>query len=300
MTAFAGLRPEVVHICSALTYTLLVLLAAFVARGRARGAEGSSGRCSPPGSCSRRSRPGRPRCCSAARTTFGTAVPVLVLLLLLDWAPARWYALAGAGVLLAAAIVGDPLAEVVGVLPLFLGCLIRAGRILWRAGRTRGAVAARRPGAAGAAPPRLGVASRLVRVVARGRGGAGRSGRPAGLPADRAPRRLPHRRGLLRPAAAAEIVRGVPLALRGVLALFGADSASVTGAGNVAFALVHLIGVAVVLAAVLLAAVAPGRAWCPAGGAAVPRRHPRRRRRRCRRSRRGGRAARAARRRPAT
>ena len=40
MTAFAGLRPEVVHICSALTYTLLVLLAAFVARGRARGAEG--------------------------------------------------------------------------------------------------------------------------------------------------------------------------------------------------------------------------------------------------------------------
>jgi hypothetical protein len=41
VTALTGLRPEAVHIVSALTYTLLVLLAAFVARGRARGAEGT-------------------------------------------------------------------------------------------------------------------------------------------------------------------------------------------------------------------------------------------------------------------
>ena len=46
----------------------------------------------------------------------------------------------------------------------------------------------------------------------------------------------------------------MPVAARSVLALFGADYASVTGAGNIAFALVHLIGVAVVLTAVLLAA----------------------------------------------
>src|ERR1700722_20183608 len=37
--AAAGLRPEVVHICAAITYTLLVLLVAYVARGRATGAE---------------------------------------------------------------------------------------------------------------------------------------------------------------------------------------------------------------------------------------------------------------------
>jgi hypothetical protein len=58
-----------------------------------------------------------------------------------------------------------------------------------------------------------------------------------------------------------EIVHGVPLAARSVLALFGADYESVTGAGNVAFALVHLIGVAVVLTAVVVAGwhlVAPG------------------------------------------
>src|SRR5690348_14056108 len=39
VSAVAGLRPEVVHVCAAVTYTLLVLLAAFAARGRATGAE---------------------------------------------------------------------------------------------------------------------------------------------------------------------------------------------------------------------------------------------------------------------
>ena len=38
--AVAGLRPEVVHICAAMTYTMLVLLAAFVARGRTQGTAG--------------------------------------------------------------------------------------------------------------------------------------------------------------------------------------------------------------------------------------------------------------------
>src|ERR1700722_14172288 len=91
VTGLAGVRPEVVHICSALTYTLLVLLAAFVARGRARGVDGVG-----------QVRLGSP-------DHVGTAVPVLLLLLLLDWAAPRWWVPAVAGVLLAAAIVGDPL-----------------------------------------------------------------------------------------------------------------------------------------------------------------------------------------------
>ena len=40
VVAFRGLRPDVVHICGALTYTLTVLLAAFLARGRATGRAG--------------------------------------------------------------------------------------------------------------------------------------------------------------------------------------------------------------------------------------------------------------------
>ena len=189
----------------------------------------------------------------------GTAVPVLVLLLLLEWAPARWYLPVGAGVLLTATIVGDPLTEVVGVLPLFLGCLIRAGRILWQ----RRADPGRRAASSRRAPRLLAWAWRaawyeLSLAVAAA----------LAVPAARLASRLIEHLGGYRTAKARyglqpahEIVHGVPLALRGVLALFGADAASVTGAGNVAFALVHLIGVAVVLAAVLLAAwrlMAPG------------------------------------------
>ena len=199
VTAFAGLRPEVVHICSALTYTLLVLLAAFVARGRARGAEGVIRALLAAGIMLAPQPTGPTQVLLGSPDHVGTAVPVLVLLLLLDWAPPRWYGPAGAGILLAASIVGDPLIEVVGVLPLFLGCLIRAGRILSAAAGGRGR--RRRPRRAAVAPPRLGMADRLVRVVARRRGGAGRPGRPPGQLADRAPGRVPHRQGVLRPAA---------------------------------------------------------------------------------------------------
>ena len=41
VVALRGLRPDVVHICGALTYTLTVLLAAFLARGRATGRAGA-------------------------------------------------------------------------------------------------------------------------------------------------------------------------------------------------------------------------------------------------------------------
>jgi hypothetical protein len=154
VTAFAGLRPEVVHICSALTYTLLVLLAAFVARGRARGAEGVIRALLAAGVMLAPQPTGPTQVLLGSPDHVGTAVPLLVLLLLLDWAPARWYVPAGAGILLAVSIVGDPLIEVIGVLPLFLGCLIRAGRILRQ----------RRADAPAASPRlgRLGVAGRLV------------------------------------------------------------------------------------------------------------------------------------------
>ena len=96
VTAFAGLRPEVVHICSALTYTLLVLLAAFVARGRARGAEGVV-RALLAAAVMLAPQPAGPtQVLLGSPDHVGTGVPVLVLLLLLDWAPARdgrprWY-----------------------------------------------------------------------------------------------------------------------------------------------------------------------------------------------------------------
>ena len=251
VTAFAGLRPEVVHICSALTYTLLVLLAAFVARGRARGAEGVIRALLAAGIMLAPQPTGPTQVLLGSPDHVGTAVPVLVLLSLLDWAPARWYGPAAAGILLAVSIVGDPLIEVVGVIPLFLGCLTRAGRILWqrRADASPPADSSPRPprplawawraawyelslaAAAALAVPAAWLAKRLIEHL----GGYRTAKAFYGL-------QPPH-----------EILHGVPLAARSVLALFGADYQSVAGAGNIAFALVHLIGVAVVIIAVLLA-----------------------------------------------
>ena len=126
VTGFAGLRPEVVHICSALTYTMLVLLAAFVARGRARGAEGLV-RALLAAVVILAPQPTGPTLVLLGNPDHvGTGVPVLVLLLLLDWARPRWWVLVAAGALLAWSIIGDPLIEAVGSAPLFVACALRA------------------------------------------------------------------------------------------------------------------------------------------------------------------------------
>src|SRR5215469_9241985 len=84
VTGIAGVRPEVVHICSALTYTLLVLLAAFVARGRARGPEGVV-RALLAATVMLAPQPTGPTVVLLGSPDHvGTAVPLLLLLLLLD------------------------------------------------------------------------------------------------------------------------------------------------------------------------------------------------------------------------
>ena len=106
VTAVAGVRPEVVHVCSALTYTLLVLLAAFVARGRARGAEGVV-RAVLAATVMLAPQPTGPTVVLLGSPDHvGTAVPLLALLLVLDRAQdtrarARWLAPACVTVLLA-------------------------------------------------------------------------------------------------------------------------------------------------------------------------------------------------------
>jgi hypothetical protein len=252
VTAAAGLRPEVVHICSALTYTMLVLLAAFVARGRARGAEGVVRALLAAGVILAPQPTGPTLVLLGNPDHVGTGVPVLVLLLLLDWAQgrqaqgrqarARWWVPAAAGVLLAWSIIGDPLIEVVGALPLFLACALRAGWIAWsRRAADPGAGVRRRWSAAWyeltlavaavAAVPVAAAGNWLVREL-----GGFNMANP-----------WYHLQSLHK------IVRGLPVAAESVLALFGADYKGVSGAGNVAFALVHLAGVAVVLVAVAVA-----------------------------------------------
>ena len=259
VTAAAGLRPEVVHICSALTYTMLVLLAAFVARGRTRGPEGLVRALLAAGLILAPQPTGPTLVLLGNPDHVGTGVPVLLLLLLLDWAQGRrgrprWYVPVAAAVLLAWSVIGDPLIEVVGVLPLLLASVLRASWTVW-------SQRAAEPGSgpAGTGPAGLGAAG-LGAAARRGWSAAWYEwslamAAVAAIPVAAAGNRLItamggysmanpyyHRQPLH------EMVHGLPVAAESVLELFGADFKIVTGAGNVAFALVHLIGVAVVLA----------------------------------------------------
>ena len=261
VTAFAGLRPEVVHICSALTYTMLVLLAAFVARGRARGAEGLVRALIAAGVILAPQPTGPTLILLGNPDHVGTGVPVLVLLLLLDWAQGRqarqrWYVPVAAAALLAWSIIGDPLIEVVGVVPLFFTGVLRAFWVI-RSRQAAGTTTRRWPWSAARYELSLAVAA------------------AAAVPLAMAGNQLIRQLGgytVAKPAyyleSLYEMVHGLRIAAESVLVLFDADFKDVSGAENVAFALVHLVGVAAVLAAFVIAAWGLLR---PFAGLALPR-----------------------------
>jgi len=254
VTGFAGLRPEVVHICSALTYTLLVLLAAFVAKGRARGAEGAARALLAAGVILAPQPAGPTQVLLGSPDHVGTGAPVLLLLLVLDRARPRWYIPVFTGALLAVAIVGDPLVEVMGAAPVFLACLIRAARSLWR--ERAGLVtpgAPRLPGLRGTAARGWSVAWYELSLA---------SAAALAVPAAEAANRLLVHLGGFRTASAwyghalpwRVIMQELPLAWQSFLTLFGADHDGVQGTANTVFAQLHFIGVAVVIAAIVLGA----------------------------------------------
>jgi hypothetical protein len=120
-----GLGPAVVHTAAALTYTALVLLAGLLAKGRATGREGvirvliGSGIMLAP---------------QLGNATFvlllvpdhvGTGVPILLIFLVLDRAPRRWYVPPVIGLMLAWATVGDRLVIAAAALPIVIVCAIR-------------------------------------------------------------------------------------------------------------------------------------------------------------------------------
>jgi hypothetical protein len=133
VTAIRGLAPNVVHICGALTYTLTVLLTALVARGRERGAAGWYRAGIALGITLALSVTGSIGIFLENPNHAGTAVPVLVLLLLLDraggrtgdQARGRWRIPVAVCAVLALAEVGDELTVAVATVPLVVVCVIR-------------------------------------------------------------------------------------------------------------------------------------------------------------------------------
>ena len=129
VVAVHGIGPGVVPACAAVTYTLLVLLAAFVARGQARGREGLArvaitvaimvG----------------PSLAAGATLLIdpdhtGTAVPVLLALAVIDRGGRRWWVPVAVAAMLGWAMVGDQLIMMIGVAPLLLVCGARSVRLL--------------------------------------------------------------------------------------------------------------------------------------------------------------------------
>ena len=139
VVALRGLSPDVVHIGGALTYTLTVALAGLLARGRSTGRAGLR-------------RAGLAVAIMLAPSIlggtgvflenpdhFGTSVPVLLLLLVLDWGEGRdevtaprWYVPVAACALLAWTQAGDRLSLAAVTVPLAAVCAFRLAVTLIR------------------------------------------------------------------------------------------------------------------------------------------------------------------------
>jgi len=126
-----GLNPDVVRICAALTYTLLVVLAAAVAYG-ARPAGKRTALVRAAITVTVMLGP------TVAATTVllndpdhtGTAVPVLLVLLVVDRARRRWWVPVLVAGVLGWALVGDSLVLLIGVAPLVVVCGARSFGLL--------------------------------------------------------------------------------------------------------------------------------------------------------------------------
>jgi hypothetical protein len=137
--AARGLSPDVVHICGALTYTLTVALAGLLARGRATGAAGLRRAGIAVAIMLAPSVLGGTEVFLENPDHFGTSVPILLVLLLLDWgegrddaAAPRWYVPVAVGALLAWSQVGDELSLVAATVPIGAVCAFRLAVTLIR------------------------------------------------------------------------------------------------------------------------------------------------------------------------
>ena len=135
---FAGLTPDVVHLASAMTYTLLVLLAALLAKGRATGRDAIVASTLAAGIMLAPQAGNGIYVLIGSPDHIGSAVPVLATFVLLDRAPRRWYTVLTAGLILAAGLTADGIVAYTGITPVLIVCLTRIylGRFT-RGGRWR-------------------------------------------------------------------------------------------------------------------------------------------------------------------
>jgi hypothetical protein len=123
-----GLNQDVVHVAAATTFTLVLLLAALLAKGSATGRAALARVLITVGLMI------APQLASGVKTLLsspdhiGTSVPVLAAFLILDRAPRRPWVPVLVSVLLGWAAVADTLVLFIGVLPIALVCSLRVAR----------------------------------------------------------------------------------------------------------------------------------------------------------------------------
>ena len=217
--AIRGIRPDVTHIAAALTYTLVLVLTVLLARDRARSREGAA-RVLIAGGIMLVPQLGTGIFVLLLSVGhIGTAVPILAVWLILDRAPPRWYLPVIAGVVLAWATVADSLVLVAAIVPL---ALVSAARALPRLRSAWYELSL-----AGAAIAAAGV-SRLAQQAIHAAGG---------YTQHQVPFRL---------AAPATLGKHALTAGDSLLALFGANFGGLHSPVAVAFAVLHLVGLALV------------------------------------------------------
>jgi hypothetical protein len=232
-----GLGAWVVHVGAAMTYTLLVVLAGWLAKGQARGRAGLARVLLAAGVMV------APQL-SATQIVLlspdhtGTAVPVLVTWLVIDritpgrWKAARWFVPLVVFFVLTWTMIADSIVLITCIAPLVLVCLIRACPGLIRRGE-RPASRWYELSLAGAAAAAGGLGSVAPRVISA-LGGY----RQAPVEADTAVTALQHQAWVT---------------FQAVLELFGADVFDARPAIEVVFVWLHLAGVIAVICALVLA-----------------------------------------------
>jgi len=224
-----GLGAWVVHVGAAMTYTLLVLLAALLAKGRAQGGAGLARALLAAGIMMAPQVSGTSIVLLSPDHT-GTAVPVLVAWLVIDRYPharPRWLVPAAVGAILAWTMVADSVILITCIAPLVLVVVVRAFASLIRGDGDR---AARwyEPSLAGAALIAAGLGTLAPRAI-NALGGfhvwrIGTKSAPAG--------RWPH---------------GAVFMAQGFLELFGANVFDAKTGLALVFAVFHLVGAILVL-----------------------------------------------------
>jgi hypothetical protein len=219
-----GLNSDVVHISAAVTYTLMVVLAALLARGTAAGRQAAFQMIIAGGLMLSPQLGVGVQVLLSSPDHVGTTVPVLAAWLVLDRCGRKAWVPAVVGLLLALALVADAITLYVGIAPLLVVCLARALREI---------VIRRQPAAASRHELWLAAAALAALVVGlnapaviHGLGGYSIVPAPHSLAAVR---QLPTR---------------LRITVQGLLLLFGADFFGLRTGFSYGLVLLHLAGVA--------------------------------------------------------